>query len=222
MSQQNSPQHTSQSTSEPKTSWEVETTFAVNQETELPDWLELAAVHAVGSPQEYTLRAEYFDTAELDLSQARIALRRRVGGKDAGWHIKRQVQGGREEIHAPLSDAIPDHILHKLPAKFQDRQTLAKIAQIDNHRTEYLLYDAAGQAIAEFCDDQVRTVSYVSEQPHEQQWREWEVEITTAGQETGFGEAFLTAVATLCQQKGAQHCPDASKLQRTLYGATTD
>ncbi|MDO4928263.1 MAG: CYTH domain-containing protein [Corynebacterium sp.] len=217
-----SKQNTSQPTSQPQTSWEVETTFAVSPETELPDWLKLAAVHAVGTPQEYTLRAEYFDTAELDLSRAHTALRRRVGGKDAGWHIKRQAQGGREEIHAPLSDAIPDCILHKLPAQFQDRQALAKIAQIDNHRTEYLLYDAAGQAIAEFCDDQVRTVSYVAEPPHEQQWREWEVEITVAGQAAGLGEAFLTAVADLCQHKGAQHRPDASKLQRTLYGTTTD
>lgn len=203
---------------QPPTSWEVEITFAVAADTTAPDWTQLPGITQIGEETVYELCAEYFDTKDLELSQARTALRRRTGGKDAGWHIKRQAAGGREEFHAPLADEIPAELLAQLPAQYADPRQLHKIAQIENRRTEILLYDASGEAIAEFCDDHVNTVSYIVSPPLKQHWREWEIEITAAGQAAGYGTDFLEAATKLCQQQGAQHRPDSSKLQRTLYG----
>ena len=37
----------------------------------------------------HQLIAVYYDTPDLRLAQDRVALRRRTGGTDAGWHVKR-------------------------------------------------------------------------------------------------------------------------------------
>src|SRR5262249_43119696 len=69
----------------------------------LPDLAGLDGVAAVTGPQTYRLRAIYFDTADFRLLAAKITLRRRTGGMDAGWHLK--LPAGvdtRREVHAPL------------------------------------------------------------------------------------------------------------------------
>ena len=50
----------------------------------LPDLAGLDGVAAVTGPQTYRLRAIYFDTADFRLAAAKITLRRRTGGTDAG------------------------------------------------------------------------------------------------------------------------------------------
>lgn len=55
-------------------------------------------------PDVLHLSATYFDTAGLRLITAKITLRRRTGGTDAGWHIKLPVSADtRRELHFPLS-----------------------------------------------------------------------------------------------------------------------
>src|SRR5439155_20415155 len=51
----------------------------------LPDLAGLDGVATVTRPQTYRLRAIYFDTADFRLATAKITLRRRTGGTDAGW-----------------------------------------------------------------------------------------------------------------------------------------
>ena len=43
---------------------------------------------APAAPTRFDLSATYYDTADLRLLQSKLTLRRRVGGDDAGWHLK--------------------------------------------------------------------------------------------------------------------------------------
>ncbi|HCU78751.1 MAG TPA: adenylate cyclase, partial [Microbacterium sp.] len=73
---------------EPSQSLEVEITFDVDPETEVPDWTQVPLVVTVAEPEVRELDAVYYDTAEYVLGRAGYALRRREGGPDAGWHLK--------------------------------------------------------------------------------------------------------------------------------------
>ena len=54
-------------------------------------------------PWSTTSTRSYYDTADLRLAASNLALRRRAGGDDAGWHLKESVgDGERLETHAPL------------------------------------------------------------------------------------------------------------------------
>ncbi len=82
---------------------EVEITFDVDPETEVPDWTQVPLVVTVAEPEVRELDAVYYDTAEYVLGRAGYALRRREGGPDAGWHLKGPRQGsGRMETGWPL------------------------------------------------------------------------------------------------------------------------
>src|SRR5690348_16291081 len=63
-----------------------------------------AGVAAVSQQGEQLLDAVYYDTADLRLISAGIALRRRAGGEDAGWYLKLPAGADtREEIRLPLA-----------------------------------------------------------------------------------------------------------------------
>ncbi len=67
---------------------ELEHTYAPGPDDEVPD---LAAADGVTSVEEggsADLVATYFDTEDLALTRAGVSLRRRLGGSDAGWHLK--------------------------------------------------------------------------------------------------------------------------------------
>src|SRR6516164_7871415 len=82
---------------------EVERKYAVGAEFVMPDLSAAPAVTAVTAPHTYHLTAIYFDTPGFRLAAARITLRRRTGGTDAGWHLKLTAgTGARREVHAPL------------------------------------------------------------------------------------------------------------------------
>src|SRR5712691_1115500 len=84
---------------------EVERKYAVGAGFVLPDLSAVPGVAAVTGPRTYHLTAIYLDTPGLDLAAAKITLRRRTGGTDAGWHLKLPAGAGaeaRREVHAPL------------------------------------------------------------------------------------------------------------------------
>jgi len=65
---------------------EVERKFTVPPDFVVPE----LAMHgwAVAPETTVVLDATYYDTEDLRLARAHITLRRRVGGSDAGWHLK--------------------------------------------------------------------------------------------------------------------------------------
>lgn len=90
---------------EPSRTFEIERKYDVDSGTPLPDWSAVPGVTHVSAGEQRGLDARYFDTADLALSRAGVALRRRTGGPDAGWHIKGPREGdGRLELGWPLDD----------------------------------------------------------------------------------------------------------------------
>ncbi len=195
---------------------EVEAKFAVDDTIAVPDLTALSAVESAGETVRHSLSAIYYDTADLRLTRAKVTLRRRTGGKDDGWHIKLPGSTGRTELHAELTDPStpPAELLDAVRAIIR-REPLAPIAQVDNERAETPLFDAAGDKVAEFCDDRVTAWSLL---PGGQQtsWREWEVELAGDVVESVDGAALLHEATSLLINQGARKSASLSKLATAL------
>ncbi|CAH0170745.1 MULTISPECIES: CYTH domain-containing protein [unclassified Microbacterium] len=197
---------------------EVERKYDVDVSTPLPHWVEIESVDAVTSGELRELDARYFDTADAALARAGVAVRRRTGGPDAGWHIKGPREGdGRLEIAWPLDGAgeegtIPDAVSDAL-ARWTTAP-LTPLARIENSRTAYVLTGLAG-AIAEFVDDRVRATDL--RHGTQRVWREWEVELGPAAPADEAGrDAFFAAVEAAVFAAGGRAAASDSKLARAL------
>jgi hypothetical protein len=133
--------------SAPDSSLEIERKYAVEAGFVLPDLSLVPGVAAVTGPDTYHLIAVYLDTPGLDLAAARITLRRRTGGTDAGWHLKLPAEAGaRREVHAPLGpggEPVPGE-LSGLVAEWIRGRPLRPIARLQTTRTVRRLTDDAG------------------------------------------------------------------------------
>ncbi|MGO4690546.1 CYTH and CHAD domain-containing protein [Glaciibacter sp. 2TAF33] len=214
---------------------EIERKYDVDLAAVVPDLSRLDGVAAVDGREAVTLTAVYYDTDAADLARHRITLRRREGGGDAGWHIKKPADEGRTEFHWPPgvgdthetvaaarpgadaedpAPAVPDVVLEPVRAIVRDRP-LSPLARITTTRTVVRLLNADGEAIAEVADDQVsasdvRNGGYL-------QWREWEVEFLEAPPATRKGRAaFFDAVEAQLTAAEAHPSASQSKLARAL------
>ncbi|AZA11840.1 CYTH domain-containing protein [Corynebacterium gerontici] len=197
---------------------EQEIKFEVEGSVGDPTFEDIEHVATASKPSIMELDARYFDTPDLTLSHAKITLRRRTGGKDAGWHLKTNTSDGRQETHAPLDSSeenqVPD-ALRQLVAEHVGEEPLVEIARIRNRRAETLLLTHDGTAIAEFCDDHVEAQN--SNEHHARRWREWEVEATQQAQDLGIAaEILASALEVLGSMQGVEKATRASKLQRAL------
>ncbi len=190
---------------------EVESKFEVATDTPSPDSDAFAPLVA-DSPVHHDLSAVYYDTADLTLTRHKVTLRRRTGGGDDGWHLKLPGRAGRLELQAPLGDHIPDQLVTAV-AGLVRRRELAPIARIDNRRQVTLLRDDRGTAVVEFCDDRVRTESFLPG-GSASEWREWEAELVDP-ELPHSGEA-LSVVSAACLAAGARTSSSSSKLARAV------
>ncbi len=204
---------------------EVEVKFSVDDGFEVPSLLELAeprdrsARLIEGEPDQQVLRATYYDTADLDLARHGLTLRRRVGGRDSGWHLKiPSGESERTEVRLPPGRAggtIPDALQRLVRARVQGRPLVA-VAKVTTRRTVHRLFDATAHAALEVADDRVSARRVLPlEGPGdatgpEIAWRELEVEALD-----GDGEV-LTAVAGELSARGLTGAPHVSKLARVL------
>ena len=207
--------------SEPSRTVEVERKYDVDDSTPLPSWDAIPGVDAVTAGEARALDAQYFDTGAADLARAGVALRRRTGGPDEGWHVKGPRTGdGRLELGWPLgeSDELPPQV-----AEFVAQWTTAPLlplARIENARTAYLLIGPDG-VVAEFVDDRVRGTdlrpSTGMPAPAPREWREWEMELGPAAPADEAGRnAFFQAVEQAVAAAGGRVSPSGSKLGRAL------
>jgi inorganic triphosphatase YgiF len=215
---------------------EIEQKFDADPDLERPDLTAVTAGVAAAAPVLHHLSATYFDTADGRLQAAKITLRRRTGGTDAGWHLKLPAgdptaggptgadAGGpgsvstRREVHEPLESAgadgagvpaVPERLASRV-AEVTGGLPLAPIAILVTERTVVTLTSADGTVLAEIADDQV-TARRLPETPAEPlRWREIEVEVPAAAPE------LQQAVADRLLAAGARPAGHGSKLARLL------
>ncbi len=193
---------------------EVERKFDVVGSTVSPSFEGLSSVARVERSPSEQLEAVYFDTPAHDLAAHYVTLRRRTGGSDAGWHLKLPAgPDTRTEVRAPLDDgvagAVPDALKDVVLAIVRDRP-LAPVARISTDRTIDLLYDPAGAALAEFCDDKVTASTGEGDT---QQWREWELELVEGASTP---PDLMDRLANRLLDAGAEPAGHGSKLARVL------
>ena len=193
----------------------------------LPDLAGLGGVAAVTRPQTYRLRAVYFDTADFRLATAKITLRRRTGGTDAGWHLKLPAGvDSRREVHAPLgrgASRVPGR-LAELVAGWTGGQPLRPIARLATTRRVRRLARRDGEVLAEVADDLVvgslpagaaagPDGPAMPEWREASRWREIEIELVTGSRE------LLDSAGEALRHAGAAPSAAASKLSRLLASA---
>ena len=190
----------------------------------LPDLAGLGGVAAVTGPQTYRLRAIYFDTADFRLAAAKITLRRRTGGTDAGWHLKLPAGvDSRREVHAPLgrgASRVPGR-LTELVAGWTGGQPLHPIARLATTRRVRRLARRDGEVLAEVADDLVvgslpapaTAGPGMPEWREASRWREIEIELVTGSRE------LLDSAGEALRRAGAAPSAAASKLSRLLASA---
>ncbi|MGY1601940.1 CYTH and CHAD domain-containing protein [Geodermatophilus sp. SYSU D00815] len=200
----------------PEVHVEIERKFDVGADFALPDLSGVDGVTAVDGPEERRLEAVYHDTPDLRLARARVTLRRRTGGPDAGWHVKLPGgNGARRELHSPLGRAakVPPKRVQEPVLGIARRAALGPVATLSTRRVVTLLRGEGGAVLAEVADDTV-TATLLSVAPGEpatvEVWRELEVELVDGD------EALLAAVVQRVEAAGARPSGSASKLARVL------
>lgn len=181
---------------------EVERKFEVD-EPFVPD---LSPVARVGEPSEHLLRATYTDTPGLDLTAAGWSLRRRVGGPDAGWHLKRPAAAdARLEVQLPPSHRLPPE-LEAEAREVAGRAPLVPMARVESVRTTWPVV-VAGEEVAVLSRDHVTA----SAGGRTEVWTEAEIELTTDAD-----PGLLASLADAMLAGGARPAPHASKAVRAF------
>jgi inorganic triphosphatase YgiF len=196
---------------------EVERKFDAGPSVRLPDLAAAVdAVAAVGEPFETQLDATYFDTVDLRLARHRVTLRRRVGGDDAGWHLKLPVgPDERTEIRLPLGRAtriVPRALAGEVRVLVRDRP-LVPIAILRTRRVERHVLDAAGTPLVTVAEDVVVGERLTGGAVEVISWREVEVELAHGDRST------LEAVSRALRRAGLSQARASSKLARVLGDA---
>jgi CHAD domain-containing protein len=195
---------------------EIERKFDVGETFVLPDLSAVPGVASVAEPVEHVLEAVYHDTTDLRLARAKVTLRRRTGGTDAGWHVKLPATAGaRRELHSPLgrvTKGVPKAVLAPLLGIVRN----APVVQVATLRTRRVVTDLCaedGRVLAEVADDHV-TGTALPAGPGEaavvSAWREVEVELVDGDDE------LLAAVGAALAAGDARPSASASKLARVL------
>jgi CHAD domain-containing protein len=165
------------------------------------------------------LEATYFDTADLRLVAAGLALGRCTGDGDAGWHLTAPATGGgRSEVRLPLGRAartVPAAMQQMVWARSRGA-ALVPVARIVTDRTVHRLVDATGQVLAEAADDRVTARRLLpldgagDAAAAPTSWREIDV-----GLVAGDGD-LPKAVDSRLRERGLRTADSGSKLARVL------
>lgn len=187
--------------------------------TWLPDLTGVGGIVSVVEQGTQDLDAVYYDTEDLRLAGASATLRRRTGGTDAGWHLKLPLSGdSREEVHAPLSDTVPD-ALRDLALSRTRGADLRPVVRIRSTRAVRRLVGSGGTALAELSIDAVGAESLLGSGTRAAGWTEMEVELAA-----DTGPELLDVVDKTLSRSGIDRAHSPSKLARALTetGAETE
>ncbi|WP_067461919.1 CYTH and CHAD domain-containing protein [Actinomadura macra] len=173
-----------------------------------------------------TLDAVYYDTEDLRLLRARVTLRWRIGGGDAGWHLKLPAgRDTRDEVRLPLAEpesgeaglagpvpgvpeGVPDELVSLTAAHARGRP-LVPVARLRTARKAQRLTSLTGRPLAEVVSDSV-TARTLAGEPASADWDELEVELI------GGDATVLEAIDRALRAQGARDAGSPSKLARLL------
>lgn len=194
---------------------EIELKFEAADGLALP--AEIATGLSRGSHEEHQLHARYYDTDDARLARAGLALRRRAGGHDEGWHLKRRLsKRAQHELTWPLSGDIPQAALDEIHTHVPlEKGELRVTAEINTVRRVVTFENAQGVPVVEVSDDSVLSKHRSSRTVRA--WREWEAELVdaNAGSEAE-REELLAEVSRNLQAAGAQPSLSDSKIARAV------
>jgi inorganic triphosphatase YgiF len=185
---------------------EREDTYDVGVDFVMPTLSPLAAPPAAIATETVDLEAVYYDTADAHLQRRRITMRHRVGGHDAGWHVKLPAGEARTEIHVQASPFSPPAELVDLLTGVRGGQPLDPVVRVQTRRTTHRALSAGGALVAEVADDVVRSERLISP-TRSLTWREVEVELGPAGTNHD-----LAVAGALLGEAGARPAANLSKL----------
>jgi CHAD domain-containing protein len=189
---------------------EMERKYEVPDHFELPDLTAIAGVAAADEPQRIRLDAAYYDCADLRLARRGVTLRRRTGGHDAGWHIKRPAGAYRTESQFPPTSGtgIPKAVADDLQALVRGAP-LIQIARLQTLRQEISLRDSGGTVLAVADYDDVRAARLI-DPPVVRHWRELEVEVVDGDPD------LLDEAEQVLAGAGARPASSGSKLAQAI------
>lgn len=197
-----------------ETKREIERKYDVGADAELPDLTGVAGVADVVDKGVVELDAVYHDTADQLLLADSITLRRRTGGDDEGWHLKLPVslaQGVRDEIQAPLSDAVPPELSGLLRSRVRDAELVPVMRLLTARDLRHLL-DGKGELLAELSVDRVMA-ERLTAGGGTVEWAEIEVELAD-----GADPALLDRIEKKLKKLGVERSTAASKLAKAQAG----
>ncbi|WP_460669453.1 CYTH domain-containing protein, partial [Kocuria himachalensis] len=181
------------------------------------DWGVLEGYTVTDAAVEHRMEAVYYDTADQTLTRHQVALRRRTGGGDDGWHVKLYEPGGRYEAQfPPLEEApeqMPDEVRHLLEG-LTGEQPLHPIATLATVRQVLTIAAVSGASVAEVAIDEVEAVDHRSGTARS--WSEWEVELTEATVAPEQQEQIFTAIEHALFAVGGQPSASTAKIARAL------
>lgn len=187
---------------------EIERKYEVTGDAVVPTDFSIAGL-TVLEEHTYGLEARYFDTADRLLAQHRIAVRLRLGGHDAGWHLKARTPSGTREVTWPPTENVPETLIAELRlVTGQHIRALEGTATLRTTRKSYRL-GAEDRPVIELVDDTVQA------QEHEggvrRRWREWEAELVE-----GEDPVFLERLEPVLERAGAIPSVSDAKIARAL------
>lgn len=199
-----------------KSHLEIETKYEAPASDAAPPDLEGVPGLAVAEVQDQELDATYYDTEARDLLRRRVALRRRRGGHDEGWHVKFSWNGARHEVHVPLlkdRTGMPSAV-RALVSGVTLGAPLEPLAHLATRRRRTLLTDAHGTHVVEVCDDRVRSLDHST--GTERAWREWEVELADSELGAEMGDHAFSVLDEALRAAGATPSTSVAKIARAL------
>ncbi|WP_302183618.1 CYTH and CHAD domain-containing protein [Rothia santali] len=199
-----------------KSHLEIETKYEAPASDAAPPDLEGVPGLTVAEVQDQELDATYYDTEARDLLRRRVALRRRRGGHDEGWHVKFSWNGARHEVHVPLlkDRAGMPSAVRALVSGVTLGAPLEPLAHLATQRRRTLLTDAHGTHVVEVCDDRVRSLDHST--GIERAWREWEVELADAELGAQVGDHAFSVLDDALRAAGATPSTSVAKIARAL------
>ncbi|GGG65853.1 CHAD domain-containing protein [Kocuria dechangensis] len=186
------------------------------------DWSVLEGYAVTDAAVEHRLEAVYYDTAEMALHRHHVALRRRTGGADDGWHVKLREANGRYEAQLPLLEGSPERmpeVVRHLVEGLTGGQPLHPIATLATTRRVLSVAEDSGAPVAEIAIDDVAAVD--ERHGTRRSWSEWEVELADGTVAEDHQHRIFTAVEQALFAAGGTPSTSAAKIARAL-GAEDD